>query len=474
MPVATKQELIDIWDEFLLKMKSLKSDTSYEKFIESEIFKDFTSMIIPADVVKETIYVYCSYNNAHNYLYSGKYKNFPTVFKGLKNKGINIENVKIVYSDPSTDKSSYHSIKNVKTMIEELKKLFIQRVASEKYNNYPTSIGLDNIVTIQKRTKRNNRSKIIKQSNKLNTAGYNLTITQKKALTYCINEFQNLKNQNKNFLESRSFQVSLKNFKNVGIGNNVVQIKKNLLPILGTNVQLQQNNSFTIFNIFERFRYDEIDKTYTICFTPSFIAFINQTAIHQEYTKINSEVILACNSYYSTRMYELCAQYRNSKNLVLIIDDEKLRFILNCQNKYTQTSDLQKRVLDIAQKELDLMFKNGQSDISFTIKGVEKSRSEKSGRKIISKWLINIKSRILFDDNVNSISDKEKEEICDITVNAIYNKLNLSSDIEANIAYNNYCKFDFQSKIKVTRELQFRLNEIIENKWIFADIINEI
>lgn len=476
MPNTTRQDLINFWDEFLLNLKSLQKDNSYENFVRSEAFEDFTSMIIPADIVDDKLYLYCSYEEAERHLYSprGKYHDILSLFSGIRNKGFEINELFIVYRHPGIDKKAYYSIKDVMEMIEELKKLYTQRSASELYNSTPSKLGIDNIISVEDVSRKRPKGKIIKQSNKLNTAGYNLTLTQKKALIYCIRKFQNSKSMTKDLFNSVSFDVALKDFKDAGIGNNVVQIKKNLLPILGANVRMEQNDSFVAFNIFERFSYDEKVKEYKITFTPSFTAFINQTAIHQEYTKINSEVVLACNSYYTTRMYELCCQYRNSKNLILVIDDDKLKFILNCQDKYSQSSDFQKRVLDVAQKELDKMFKEGRSDITFTIKGVAKSRNEKIRRKTVSKWLINIKSKILFDDSVNTISYKEKEEICDITVRQIYDKFHLCEDLEANIAYEKFTHFDFNSKIKATRELQFRLNEIVDDKCIFADVINSV
>ena len=73
--------------------------------------------------------------------------------------------------------------------------------------------------------------------------------------------------------------------------------------------------------------------------------------------------------------------YRNKGKFFLDID--KLRYMLKIEDKksYQNVAQIKRDILDVAQKELETVFNEGQSDLYFTYRV-----KDKDGRKILSYW----------------------------------------------------------------------------------------
>lgn len=486
MAHTTEKEILDIWEKVLERIiYDLYKKDDNERTLNPDLFKSeeieyFTKKVIPADLQDTILYIYADENTANELLTNKSskwYRYAPLVETIFSHESFKITDAKIVLTRPGIDKSSYHDYKRMKdTLMPRMLRALNSRINSEiLYKGYKEHnlVGLDNIISGNPKKK----DRRYRQSNKLNKSKYNLTLTQKKILSYLTFMYQYKKDSYKlTALGDALFEFKASDLIKAGCGENATQIKKNLLTDLQKmTIEIPfKNGDWCAFPVFSIFTYKDKSKIYELSLSANYIGFINQIALHQEYSIINYETISSLKSYYATRLYELCAQYRNSKNYVCIIGDEQLRKILNCENKYSQPFDFKRRILDVAKKELDAMYESGESDITFSIHPMGKSEKSINGRKNVSTWVFNIKLKALCDDNFSYISNKEKEELCDDTIKQIYDRFHLDEEIELFIAYEKYKSFDFQSKIKATRELQFHLNEINKNKWIFSDIINEI
>ena len=90
------------------------------------------------------------------------------------------------------------------------------------------------------------------------------------------------------------------------------------------------------------------------------------------YTTYQTRVILSFSSIYAMRIYEVLAKWRGKKNFYVSVDE--LRRLTDTEDKYPQTFDLKKRVLDTAKTLLDT---SEITDLRFDYK------ERKKGRKVV-------------------------------------------------------------------------------------------
>lgn len=469
MAKATQQEISDLWYKFIEEIrKSL--NLKYKELYNHRLYNLFTKVIRPADLVENKIHLY--ENTGSN---SQKYfRDFP----GASTEKQRLSDVKLMSElfgklgienhefHHETDNSQFFKIKEIERIINTIDENIKQKIHAEYYKS-SQRIGLDNIVSIDD-DKNKKQIKLIKQSNRLNSAQYNLTLTQKKALAYCIFFLQkNLVPSENTPLKSFVFEITPVQFKKLGVGNNTKQIRENLDKILSAKIVLDaEDESWQAINIFQSFEYTKNKKTYSISFTPAFVGLINQLALHKEYTILNCNTLLDCRSYYATRIYELCAQFRNSKTLTRLIGDKELRKILNCENKHTDISNFRKRCLNIAKRELDELFESGKSDLTFEISPYRKGKFINGDKEILT-WFITIKNRPLyFNDTI--LPREEKETMARNIIEEMTTYWNISPNF-----LNIFDDQDFETKMKIVRELQFHFISINKNHDLFGQIFME-
>lgn len=69
------------------------------------------------------------------------------------------------------------------------------------------------------------------------------------------------------------------------------------------------------------------------------------------FTRISLKYLMALNSVYAIKLYKLLMQYRTVKKRVLTVDD--LRTFLVLDDKFSQFSDIRKKVIEIAVKQIN-------------------------------------------------------------------------------------------------------------------------
>lgn len=103
--------------------------------------------------------------------------------------------------------------------------------------------------------------------------------------------------------------------------------------------------------------------------------------LKKSFTRISLKYLMALNSVYAIKLYKLLMQYRIVKKRVLTVDD--LRTFLVLDDKFSQFSDIRKKVIEIAVKQIN----------EFTDLLVE-FEENKSGRTITS-ITFNIKAPLI-------------------------------------------------------------------------------
>lgn len=102
------------------------------------------------------------------------------------------------------------------------------------------------------------------------------------------------------------------------------------------------------------------------------------------FTEYNSLIAMSLRSKWSQRFYEYCCQWRQAGGFNMSIED--LRTQLMLENKYKDYSALKKKVIEVAHKELEDLYRKGECDVYFEFSEVKNGRSVESLKfKIISK-----------------------------------------------------------------------------------------
>ena len=91
-------------------------------------------------------------------------------------------------------------------------------------------------------------------------------------------------------------------------------------------------------------------------------------------------VALTLKSVYSQRIYELCSQYKHSKNGYFFRDISTLQELFDLPKSYEDYSLLKARVLKVAQKEIKEMYDSGECDLFFDFK----EQNNKKGKKVMT------------------------------------------------------------------------------------------
>ncbi len=110
-------------------------------------------------------------------------------------------------------------------------------------------------------------------------------------------------------------------------------------------------NTLRLYNLYEQFTPDRDDDNIVarLVFNEKIIPLLS--GLQDNFTKVFIEDVKQFKSMYSHRIYQLMMQFRETGFVVIPL--EKLRTMLMINNKYSNTKDLRRRVIDVAIAEIN-------------------------------------------------------------------------------------------------------------------------
>ena len=93
----------------------------------------------------------------------------------------------------------------------------------------------------------------------------------------------------------------------------------------------------------------------------------------KEFTRYSPYTAMILRSSYSQRFYEFCCRFRDTGHWHVSLDE--LRAMLRLEDKYATYGELKKYVLDKAQKELQELYDNNESDVCFVYDELKTKRA---------------------------------------------------------------------------------------------------
>ena len=467
---VTKQILLAMWGRLL---KSIIQNDAEGK--NSRTMKFFTHSILPYQFDnnpdRPVLTVFASTETINNFENAignlegdNIYCQFCKIFMGwLRDEGGDGKLINLFYKytdklESEVEKNSFESIKNY--MPQLINHVESQILGEEFYEEVTRkkAVAFDSLIARKSPS-------IYKQSNKLTRAKVGLTLTQKKTLNYLIWKYQNTDLFQTNLFGDVSISVSVKELRECGCGTNIKQILGSLKG-LGKETWMEykdESGKLVVASMFSRFEAYDGSKTVDVTFTQVMTSFINKLATYKEYTIIDRDTMSEVRSYATARMYELCSQFRYSDKYVFQITDEELRRIMNCESKYSNPIDFKRRVLQVAQVELETMFKEGHSDLYFEFSEKEKRSNENCQlnhkRKDVVSWIFIIKKNLNEFEYVENDGDEERKKYVTATLDQILACYVKSQDSITKMK-DRIGKLTDKERFELTRELQYNIRQL--------------
>lgn len=166
------------------------------------------------------------------------------------------------------------------------------------------------------------------------------------------------------------------------------------------NNEIETENEWLYVGYINYVEHIKKTDTYEIEISKKILPYLLGLTHNNQFTSYQLTVALTLRSQYSKRFYELCNQYKNQKlangSRWFFLTVDHLREIFMLTNKYNDSYAFKNRVIDVAQKELQTAYSNGDSDLYFTY-----SLKDKEGKKEISyNFYIHIKD----DEESNALN----------------------------------------------------------------------
>lgn len=290
-----------------------------------------------------------------------------------------------------------------------------------------------------------------------------MTVVQKKILNFLILRCQNT---SIDLFKKNAFTVTYKELMTCGCGTKKEQIIKSLEDLM-TNTQVSVKTSYgewVIFNIFEAFRGNikNGDEKIKVEFSDRMKILINKIGTSKNYTTIPYKMMNTISKYSTMRLYELCCMYRNTDSRYVYIEDDVLRKILNCENKYLDPHNFKRKVLDVAAKDLENLAFAGKVDMYFKILPTEKedSFSGKNGekRKKVKEWAFFVLKTFGYKEYFQNHGTKEfQKNLADETIRTLLKNENIEKwKVTEYINFAGSLPYD--KEMSLASELQLGLN----------------
>jgi plasmid replication initiation protein len=232
------------------------------------------------------------------------------------------------------------------------------------------------------------RTPKIYKDNKLNTANFgNFTHNDYQVFLHLVSKIGGVDEFGK-YLQPEQLQrehvLTAKEFSelfNTDIHHSYRLLNKACRKLMKTDLTLARNESaeFWQINVCSMAKYNKKEGRITIQFTDSIMPYLSQ--VRQKFVLYNLKEIADFNSLYTTRLYELIQEFKETGYMIKSVD--KLREIFAVGEKFKAYKDFKKRTFDHACKEIN---DNYQMNLGY--------EEIKEGRKVVAIKFIFKKTRI--------------------------------------------------------------------------------
>ncbi len=254
------------------------------------------------------------------------------------------------------------------------------------------------------------KKNLIVKHNDFIEAKYNLTLTELKIIAKLSSM---IKKDDDDFKVYKFTANEL--MEDLKLNNNYDDLKEAIRKLLTRLIIIRTEQAVlatTFLSSAEYFKNTTIELSFDKKLKPYLLQLKNNFTMYQ------FENVIALSSVYAIRIYELCKQYQKIKERIIKIED--LKEILDIEEKYKKYNDFKKKVLEIAEREI-----NEKTDINISFEEI------KIGRKVSAiRFLISAKKEIKAIKNKEIIENIEEVKEYPEEVLELFNILPFSEQVE--------------------------------------------
>ena len=253
---------------------------------------------------------------------------------------------------------------------------------------------------------------VCKISNQLIEAKYKLTLEEQRLILLTIAQIDV---DDEDF---KTYKIDLKNLEN----KVDKKINKNRMKNLAFNIMKKPfmlKETKAVYNFFAKVEPIEEESALKVQFHPDLKPFLLD--LKKEFTKYSLNFLLNLQSVYAVRLYQLLKQYQTIGKRTFNVDE--LREILQTPKSYSNFADFERKVLNIAQKEI-----NKKTDIKISWEVTKRIR-----RKIVEIKFTIIGENTLINDEIKPKEaqiQKVNDDIAKKQKNALKNDLSTIDDFK--------------------------------------------
>jgi plasmid replication initiation protein len=182
----------------------------------------------------------------------------------------------------------------------------------------------------------------------------------------------------------REYILTAKEFSEVfytDIDNSYRYLKKAIDKLMKTDIKVERpdNQSIVRINVCSKAEYKKKEGLITLKFTDDIMPYLSQ--VRKKFVLYNLKEIANFNSLFTTRLYELIQEFKDTGYIVRSV--EQLRTIFAVGNNFQRYNDFKKRTFDHACKEINL---NHAMNLGY--------EEIKKGRKVVAIKFIFNKTKI--------------------------------------------------------------------------------
>ena len=226
------------------------------------------------------------------------------------------------------------------------------------------------------------------KANKLNNANFgNFTHNDYQVFLHLISKIGGVDEFGK-YLQpdqlKREYTLTAKEFSevfNADVDNSYRYLKKAIDKLMKTDIRIErpENKSIVRINVCSQAEYQKRGGSIIIEFTDRIMPYLSQ--VKERFVLYNLKEIADFNSLYTTRLYELIQEFKDTGYIIKSV--EQLRTVFAVGNNFKRYNDLKKRTFEHACKEI-----NNNYDMNLRFEEI------KEGRKVVAIKFIFKKTRI--------------------------------------------------------------------------------
>jgi plasmid replication initiation protein len=218
---------------------------------------------------------------------------------------------------------------------------------------------------------------ILYQSNAITESRYKFDLVEKRIIYFIIAEIR------KRYIEQVKGQrdvfndliITIKGEQLRKADTNMKRVYASAMALRKKDIEINNDETWLTVGYINYVKHNKQTDTVEFGVSKQILPYLVE--LTAKFTSYQLAVAITLKSIYTQRFYELCSQWKSKGYFYMKLD--KLRRILQCDEKFKAYGEFRRGVIDISQKELKEAYDQAICDLWFEYKTLEKE-----GKKVIT------------------------------------------------------------------------------------------